>query len=111
MKESDLWYLSSLNVLSANKRWIGICIDAELLSFAIHYYCEDIKSAEQRQQADALLQEADCAESWNELKGCCRCYRTILEDRTLPAIQQKLAHKISLMAKFEKSIRQKFSTE
>lgn len=79
--------------------------------FAIHYYCDNIKSDEQRQQADALLQEADCAVPWNELKGRCRGYKTILNDRNLPAIQQKLAHKISLMAKFEKTIRQRFSNE
>lgn len=74
-------------------------------SFAIHYYCENLESNEQRLLADAHLEEADCAAPWDELKGRWRCYRSILHDASLPAIQQQLLHKIRLMDAFERKIR------
>lgn len=73
--------------------------------FAVRYYCENIADNAQRQQADAHLQEPDCDAPWDELKGRCRCYQTKLHDTSLPAIQQKLLHKIQLMDVYERTIR------
>ncbi len=80
-------------------------------TFAIRYYCEDIKTIEQRQKADAHLIEQDCDVPWVELKGRCRCYQSKLHDTSLPAIQQKLLHKIQLMDAFERTIRPTLKNE
>ncbi len=80
-------------------------------SFCINYYCNKINTDGQRRLADEHFRESDCGTPWNELKESCRCYKASFNDTSLPAIQQKLHHKIRLMDAFERTIRPTLTNE
>ena len=89
-----------------NKSDVVLFLDGrDKKSFCINYYSEKITNGTQRAVSDKHYIEHDTGKPWNEVKDTCRCYKAHFDAFDQDSMRNKLAHKLTLMDKFETEIR------